>query len=46
MKRILAFSVLVMFIMALTTHFVVAAMFGGIALLVLAVWHAKEPQTS
>jgi hypothetical protein len=32
-----------MFVMLLTTHFVIAAIFGGIALLVLAAWHSEEP---
>ena len=40
----LAFAVLVMFVMLLTTHFVIAAIFGGVALLTLAAWHAQEPQ--
>ena len=40
---VLAFSVTVLFIMLLTTHFVVAGIFAGIAGLVLAAWHAQEP---
>ena len=39
----LAFAVTVLFIMLLTTHFVVAGIFAGIAGLVLAAWHAQEP---
>jgi len=40
----LAFAVLLMFMMVLLTHFVTAAIFGGVALLALAAWHSKEPQ--
>src|SRR5439155_1446039 len=40
---VLAFAVTVLFIMLLTTHFVVAGIFAGIAGLVLAAWHAQEP---
>jgi hypothetical protein len=30
--------------MFLLSHFVTAAIFGGVALLALAAWHSKEPQ--
>jgi hypothetical protein len=40
---VLAFAVTVLFIMLLTTHFVVAGIFAGVAALVLAAWHAQEP---
>ena len=39
----LAFSVTVVFIMLLTSHFIVAAIFVGVAILVLAAWHLQEP---
>ena len=41
---VLASSLLVMFVLLLTTHFVSAAILAGVALLALAAWHAKEPQ--
>ena len=40
---VLAAAVTVVFVMLLTTHFVVAGVFVGIAALVLAEWHAGEP---
>jgi cytochrome c oxidase subunit I+III len=40
---VLAAAVTVVFVMLLTTHFVVAGVFIGIAALVLAAWHAGEP---
>jgi heme/copper-type cytochrome/quinol oxidase subunit 1 len=43
---VLAASVALMFVMLLTGHVVFACAFGGIALLVVAAWHAKEPQES
>jgi cytochrome c oxidase subunit I len=39
----LAFAVTILFIMLLTSHFVVAGIFAGIAGLVLAAWHVREP---
>jgi heme/copper-type cytochrome/quinol oxidase subunit 1 len=41
---VLAFAVLLMFLMLLIAHYAVAAACGGIALLTLAAWHSKEPQ--
>ncbi|MDX6386363.1 MAG: cytochrome c oxidase subunit [Gaiellaceae bacterium] len=40
---VLAAAVTIVFVMLLTTHFVVAGVFVGIAALVLAAWHAGEP---
>ncbi len=40
----LAFATLLMFMMFLLSHFVTGAIFGAIALLVIAAWHSKEPQ--
>ena len=40
---VLAFAVTILFIMLLTAHVVVAAIFAGIAGLVLAAWHVHEP---
>jgi heme/copper-type cytochrome/quinol oxidase subunit 1 len=40
---VLAFAVTVMFVMLLTSHFVVAAIFAGVAALITAAWHAHEP---
>jgi cytochrome c oxidase subunit I+III len=40
---VLAAAVTVVFVMLLTTHFVIAGVFVGIAALVLAAWHAGEP---
>jgi len=40
---VLAFAVTVLFIMLLTSHFVVAGIFAGIAGLVLVAWHVHEP---
>ena len=39
----LAFSVAIVFIMLLTSHFVVAGIFVGIAGLAVAGWHVWEP---
>jgi cytochrome c oxidase subunit I len=39
----LAAVVTIVFVMLLTTHFVVAGVFVGVAALVLAAWHAGEP---
>jgi hypothetical protein len=39
---VLAFAVTVLFIMLLTTHFVVAGIFAGVAGLVLVAWHVHE----
>jgi cytochrome c oxidase subunit I+III len=41
---ILAAATLVGFVMFLTSHFVIGAMFAGAAGLALATWHWKEPQ--
>ena len=38
-----AFSVAIVFIMLLTRHYVVGGIFIGVAGLVLAAWHLKEP---
>jgi cytochrome c oxidase subunit I len=40
---VLAAAVTIVFVMLLTTHFVVAGVFVGVAALVLAAWHAGEP---
>jgi cytochrome c oxidase subunit I len=40
---VLAFAITLMFIMLLTTHYVIAGAFAGIAALVLAAWHTQEP---
>jgi heme/copper-type cytochrome/quinol oxidase subunit 1 len=40
---VLGLAVTVLFIMLLTTHFVVAGIFAGLAGLVLAAWHVQEP---
>ena len=40
---VLAAAVTIVFVMLLTTHFVIAGVFVGIAALVLAAWHAGEP---
>jgi cytochrome c oxidase subunit I+III len=40
---VVALSLLVVFIMLLTTHFIVAGIFVGIAGLVVAAWHVREP---
>jgi heme/copper-type cytochrome/quinol oxidase subunit 1 len=40
---VLAAVVTIVFVMLLTTHFVVAGVFVGVAALVLAAWHAGEP---
>jgi cytochrome c oxidase subunit I+III len=40
---VLAVAVTIVFVMLLTTHFVVAGVFVGVAALVLAAWHAGEP---
>jgi cytochrome c oxidase subunit I+III len=40
----LALSVTVVFIMLLTSHFIVAGIFVGVAALVLAAWHLGEPE--
>ena len=39
----LALVVSVVFIMLLTSHFILAAVFVGIALLTTAAWHLREP---
>ena len=41
---VLAFAMTVLFIMLLTSHYVIAGVFLGIAGLVLAAWHGKEPE--
>jgi heme/copper-type cytochrome/quinol oxidase subunit 1 len=41
---VLAFWVAVMFTMLLTSHFVAAGLFAGLALATLAAWHSREPQ--
>jgi hypothetical protein len=41
---VVAFGLLAMFVMLLISHFVVAAILGGVALLALVAWHTKEPQ--
>ena len=40
---VLAFAVSLVFIMLLTTHYVIAGVFLGVAGVVLAAWHAREP---
>jgi cytochrome c oxidase subunit I+III len=40
---VLAFALSIVFIMLLTTHFVIAGVFIGISALVLAAWHLREP---
>jgi cytochrome c oxidase subunit 1/cytochrome c oxidase subunit I+III len=40
---VLAFAVTIVFIMLLTSHFVVAGIFVGVTVLVLAAWHLQEP---
>jgi cytochrome c oxidase subunit 1/cytochrome c oxidase subunit I+III len=40
---VLAFAVTLVFIMLLTTHFVVASLFAGVAGLALVAWHLQEP---
>jgi cytochrome c oxidase subunit 1/cytochrome c oxidase subunit I+III len=40
----LGVAVAALFVMLLTRHYVVAAIFAGLALLALAGWHAREPQ--
>ena len=40
---VLAFAMTVLFIMLLTSHYVIAGVFLGIAGLVLVAWHGKEP---
>jgi hypothetical protein len=42
----LALAVAVVFIMLVTSHFVIAAVFAGIAGLALGAWHLKEPAES
>jgi cytochrome c oxidase subunit 1/cytochrome c oxidase subunit I+III len=41
---VLAVTLALVFVMLLTSHFVTAAACAGLALAVLAVWHAREPQ--
>jgi cytochrome c oxidase subunit I+III len=41
---VLAFAVTLFFVMLLTTHYVIAGIFLGVAALVLAAWHGKEPE--
>jgi len=40
---VLAFAVALVFVMVLTTHYVVASVIVGIAALMLATWHSQEP---
>jgi hypothetical protein len=40
---VLAFTLSIVFIMLLTTHFLIAGIFIGISALALAAWHLKEP---
>jgi cytochrome c oxidase subunit I+III len=40
----LAFCVALLFVMLLTSHFAIAGMFAALAVLALAVWHAREPE--
>jgi phosphatidylserine synthase len=40
----LGFVMTVFFIMLLSSHYVIAGIFLGIAGLVLAAWHAREPE--
>ena len=40
---VVALSLTVVFVMLLTTHFVVAGIFVGLAGLVLGAWHVREP---
>jgi heme/copper-type cytochrome/quinol oxidase subunit 1 len=40
---VLALAVTLLFIMLLTTHFIVAGIFAIVAAVVLAAWHAQEP---
>ena len=42
----LALTLGLVFVMLLTTHFVAAAVFAALALLVLGAWHGKEPAES
>jgi heme/copper-type cytochrome/quinol oxidase subunit 1 len=41
---VLALCAALMFVMLLTSHYVIAGGFAGLALLVLATWHWEEPQ--
>jgi cytochrome c oxidase subunit I+III len=43
---VLAFAVALVFVMVLTTHYVVAGAFLGVAGLALAAWHMREPAGS
>ncbi len=40
----LAVTLALVFVMLLTSHFVIAGVFGVLALAVIAAWHAREPQ--
>jgi hypothetical protein len=41
---VVAACIALMFVMLLVSHFVVACVFGGLALLALAAWHRREPE--